>query len=553
MEPLFTWIHLSDLHVGSDDAAAGLGPDDASAWSQPLLLRALREDLIAQGAQHLVHAILITGDIARGGQAGDYARARAWLDDVARALGLGPGRIFTVPGNHDVNRSADRDSAVGGIVTGVRAGERTLDAVLADAPARERLAARMGAYLDFAAGLAPAVLAPSAKPPVERLFWQHRERHGRLRIRLLGLNTALLSADDRDQGQLALGKLQRDLALTARPGELVVALSHHHLQGGWLADEDEANAWLHEHVHVHLFGQVHDAASEEARSGTGTRWVRIAVGASHAPGEPSGPSPAGPPVGFGYAIASVLGDGQGGLSLRLWPRRWSPASRAFGVDVESVPDGRDHMDHPVSATLRDGDTPVPVLVNQAAAWPASTAPSEVPILLELLDAIREGFDIQHPILVELDAHPLLDDDQISLMTERIQQRIRAQSIPGAIPGDFAARIFANHGDALVYLLRPREAGADRARPVTLGRSRSSDVRVPGTSVSSHHADLQFDPGAGEYSIVDRGSRNGTFLNSEALAADVPHRISSGDRLQLAKAAFLFIEPSTLRALAEVAP
>jgi hypothetical protein len=551
MEPLFTWIHLSDLHVGHGDAPAGPAPGAASDRRQSRLLQALRDDLIAQGGQHLVNAIFITGDIARGGQAGDYAAARAWLDDVARALGLGPGRIFTVPGNHDVDRSADRDPAVARIVTGVRAGESTLDAVLT--AERERLAARMSPYLEFAAELAPAVLAPPARPPVERLFWQHRERHGRLRVRLLGLNTALLSADDHDQGQLALGKEQRALALTARPGELVVALSHHHLQGGWLADEDDVNAWLHEHVHVHLFGHVHDAPSEEARSGTGTRWVRIAVGASHAPVEPPSPSPSGPPAGYGYAIVSVLGDANGALSLRLWPRRWSPASGDFGIDVESVPDGGDHTDHPSSATVREGDTPVPVLIDQANAWPGSTAPSELPILLELLDAVRDGFNLQHPILIELDAHPLLDDDQISFMTERIQKRVRAQSMPGAIPGEFAARIFANHGDAVVYLLRPRDAGADRARPITLGRSRSTDVRVPANSVSSHHADLQFDPGTGEYSIIDRGSRNGTFLNSEALAADVPHRISSGDRLQLAKVAFLFIEPPTLRALAEVAP
>ncbi len=393
MEPLFTWIHLSDLHVGSGDAPAGDAPGEARSR----LLQALREDLIAQGAQHLVHAIFITGDIARGGQAGDYAAARAWLDDVARVLGLGPGRIFTVPGNHDVDRGADRDPAVARLVTGVRAGESTLDAVLT--AERERLAGRMGAYLDFAADLAPAVLAPPARPAVERLFWQHRERHGRLRVRLLGLNTALLSADDRDQGQLALGKEQRALALTARPGELVVALSHHHLQGGWLADEDEVNAWLHEHVHVHLFGHVHDAPSEEARSGTGIRWVRIAVGASHAPAPSSGPSPSGP-GGYGYSIGSVLGDARGALSLRLWPRRWSPATSDFGIDVESVPDGGDHNDHPSSATLREGDTPVPVILSQASGWPGSTAPSEVPILLELLDAIRDGFDIQHPILVE---------------------------------------------------------------------------------------------------------------------------------------------------------
>ena len=41
--------------------------------------------------------------------------------------------------------------------------------------------------------------------------------------------------------------------------------------------------------------------------------------------------------------------------------------------------------------------------------------------------------------------------------------------------------------------------------------------------------------------------------SRALPLRGEARDVSGDRLQLAKAAFLFIEPSTLRALAEVAP
>jgi hypothetical protein len=546
MEPLFTWIHLSDLHVGQHLGHAAEGHD----WDQRLVLRALRDDLVAQARRHRVGAVFVTGDVAWGGRPEQYAEARGWLHEAAGALGLGLDHVFAVPGNRDVDRAAERDPDIARLMRGLRAGEEGIDSVLGRGAERDKLAARLAAYLDFAAELAPACRSAPVPSRSERLFWQHRETHGRLRVRVLGLSTALLASGEQDQGHLALGREQLGLALSEpmAPGELVIALSHHHLQGGWLADEAEVTAWLRQHVHVHLFGHVHDALCEDARSGTGSRWLRVAAGAAHAGG---GDSPD-VPCGFEYAIGSVYTDAGGTLCVRLWPRRWA-AGEGFVVDRDSVPEGHDYLDHRLAATL-----PVEGGASTTAAAPGPsgqgsevTARPEPPILLQLLDAIRDGLELDCPALIQLDGHPSLDSEHISIMTDSIQQRVKADSVPGAILVDFAARLFANYGDAPVLLLRPRTPGVDRTTPVTLGRSRDVDVRIRRPSVSGHHAEVLFDPVSEEYSIVDRGSRNGTFLNSDVLLVEVPHRISSGDRLELAGTAFIFVEPSMLRALADV--
>jgi hypothetical protein len=542
MEPIFTWIHLSDLHFAHPWGQ----PGGAHGWDQHLVLRALREDLAAQARQHRVHAVFITGDIASSGTAEQYAEARAWLREVAGALGLGPEHVYAVPGNQDIDLSAERDPDIARLMRGLRAGEEAIDTVLGRAGERDKLAARLASYLDFAADLAPACRLRPVPPRSERLFWQHRETHGRLTVRILGLSTALLAAGEQDQGHLALGHEQLALGEPVGPGELVIALSHHHLQGGWLADEDRATEWLRQHVHVHLFGHVHDALSEEARSGTGSRWLRIAAGAAYAGGEPDDV-----PCGFEYAVGAVHADPGGTLSVRLWPRRWSAAEQRFMIDHDSVPEG-DHVEHRLAVTLPAEGAAAGDELDSGVASGELQRP-EPPILLELLDSIRDGQEIMCPVLIQLDGHPSLDSEHISIMTDSIQQRVKDDSIPGAILVDFAARLFANYGDAPVLLLRPRKPGAEPTTPVTLGRSRDVDVRVRRPSVSGHHAEILFDPVSEEYSIIDRGSRNGTFLNSDVLLVEVPHRISSGDRVELAGTAFIFVEPSMLRALADVTP
>lgn len=348
---LFSWIHISDLHFGHGDAA--------HSSDQVLVTTDLRRDVatvLGQGAP-APSAILVTGDIAFSGDTrlrpGDqpsqeYPDAQRFLLSLGQSVGLDARRIFVVPGNHDVQRCADKVRNIRRLRDEHREGREPLDVALVHREDRALLAQRQANYLAFAAGFAPACLdAGGVASPEQRLWWWHREPMSNgSKLRLVGLNTALLAADEHDHGRLALGKTPLAEVLTEppiEPGELVVVLSHHPFRGGWLRDEKEIDAWVRSHAHLHLFGHVHEADSEEARSGAGGAFVRVAAGAAH--GEQDAPE------AHGYNVAAVIRQPNGELRLRLWPRRWSAKNKAFRPDTDNLPDGQLIAEHPLHLRL----------------------------------------------------------------------------------------------------------------------------------------------------------------------------------------------------------
>lgn len=342
---LFSWIHISDLHFGHGDAA--------HSSDQALVTTDLHRDVASvlwQGAP-APKAILVTGDIAFSGdtrlRSGDqpsqeYANAQRFLLTLGQTVYLDAKNIFVVPGNHDVQRSADKIPNSRRLRDNLREGKESVDEALAHSDDRSLLTKRQANYLAFAAGFAPACLSASgAAPPEKRLWWFHQEQtSGGLKIRLVGLNTALLAADDQDRGKLALGKTPLAEVLTMPPperDELVVVLSHHPFRGGWLRDEKETDAWIRSHAHLHLSGHIHEAESEDARTGAGGAFVRVAAGAAH--GEQSAPE------AHAYNIAAVIRTPNGELRLRLWPRRWSAKLKAFRPDTDNFPEGQQFAEH----------------------------------------------------------------------------------------------------------------------------------------------------------------------------------------------------------------
>jgi tetratricopeptide (TPR) repeat protein/energy-coupling factor transporter ATP-binding protein EcfA2 len=375
-ESLFSWIHLADLQIGRGNGAHG--------WERQLVLEELRKDIAAYREYGVPapDAIFVTGDIARSGAAEEYASARDWLLGVAGSVGLGPDRVFVVPGNHDVDRSADRDRATIRLVQSLRAGSEQIDAVLQEPEDRARLAARLSRYLRFAEGFAPGCLGAHSGDQ-QALFWAHRlDARGGLRVRVLGLNTALVSVDDTDQGKLRLGNEQIDRGLrnpSIERAELVIALSHHPLQGGWLADEENASGWIHSRAHVHMHGQVHNAGSESTRSGGGGGLVRMAAGAGRS---------------HSYAFAAV-GTTAGKVDLRIWPRAWSEKNKRFVVGVDSTPDGQAFATHALRVELGAkkeaprSPLPATALFEGPGAMPALPVPNFLGRSAEL-DALRRA-------------------------------------------------------------------------------------------------------------------------------------------------------------------
>jgi predicted MPP superfamily phosphohydrolase len=358
MDTLFRWIHLSDIHTGHGDRAFG--------WDQSLVLAEIVRDIGLQREREPappIDAILVTGDIANTGAGRtptEYDSATAWLHRVAAAAGVTPAQIFVVPGNHDVDRGADRDDAVKQLVTELREGRKSLDDALTDAAPRAMLAHRMARYLDFAGQFAPVGATAD-----QRLCWVHRlVAPSGLAVRLVGLNTTLLAAGDDDQGKLRVGMRQIGLAFAdLQEGELVLALGHHPLGGGWLFDQPEIEPWLKKHAHALLTGHVHVANAEESRSGAGSSFLRVVAGSAH-----GDRMPAGIPAGHGYSFGAIVQGDDGAIHARITPRKWSaPNVMGFRPDVDNLPEHQTYSDHPLRLTRARPP-------GLAATTPKATAP-----------------------------------------------------------------------------------------------------------------------------------------------------------------------------------
>ncbi|GGZ86954.1 FHA domain-containing protein [Streptomyces echinoruber] len=99
------------------------------------------------------------------------------------------------------------------------------------------------------------------------------------------------------------------------------------------------------------------------------------------------------------------------------------------------------------------------------------------------------------------------------------------------------------GTAFVVVERGPHAGTrfglDRD-VLSVGRGLSSDIRLDDPTVSRRHAEFRrARRDGGEISVVDVGSRNGTYVNQERVDAAV---LSDGDEVLIGNVRLLFLRP-----------
>lgn len=354
---LFSWLHLSDIHFGQGTRAY--------VAAQSATLDALLRDISLLVREHLVptpNAVFITGDIAysagvRNLGGNEYSVATVFLDRLTSMLKVPADNVFCVPGNHDCRRSLEGDPALSTLER-FRSGALALDAAT---PADEAvLRARHQSYLDF-------VGASPVAAECRTLDWAaKRTSPNGLPYRVVGINSALLANDGTDHGKMQVSQVVRERKLR-QAQELTFLLTHHPLDRGWVKDEHLLVYDLRDIVDVHFCGHVHAHRFERSASGGGSSVATIVAGAVHHD-EPDVGTLADPDTaarsaaaGHGYSFGAVIPDPitDLGLSVRVFPRRWSRGNNGFRWDVDATPDHLTYSTHSIPRIPRPESVSLP--------------------------------------------------------------------------------------------------------------------------------------------------------------------------------------------------
>jgi formylglycine-generating enzyme required for sulfatase activity/3',5'-cyclic AMP phosphodiesterase CpdA len=240
-----TWLHLSDLHFRASEQ---------NRWNENIVLRALLVDLRERMASDGLRPdlILVSGDIAFSGKPEEYALARQFFDDLLGALGLSKERLFIVPGNHDVDRSAITRGAA--TIAASLNDRQSIAEVLTADDDRRLIMRRFNSYADFV----NSYLAGHQAFDDEHYFYAQQLDLKAGPVAVLGLNSAWLSGSDQDLGHLALGERQVRQALeSVGKGNLRIALLHHPLEWCQEFDRNDCEPLLMQACDLILHGHLH--------------------------------------------------------------------------------------------------------------------------------------------------------------------------------------------------------------------------------------------------------------------------------------------------------
>jgi len=221
-----------------------------------------------------VDLVCLTGDVADWGHPNEYAKATVRLKKILETVGVGPDKLFVVPGNHDIQRTVHPDAwkgirewhdqthdgaalgrwlaSVGGPPPGIQADWR--DCILK----------RQAAFWRWAKDFGCADIQPLAAMP---LGYRHTLPAGTwpgigAPIHIIGLDSAWLCGGDDDQGRILVTEEQ--VLAHVRDGEHAldgfrIAVVHHPLSeladrtGVWgLLADGGVDVLLHGHQHTPL-------------------------------------------------------------------------------------------------------------------------------------------------------------------------------------------------------------------------------------------------------------------------------------------------------------
>lgn len=266
----FSWLHLSDFHFKAQ----------GDVFGQDITTQAIVRDTSTRISKDYPLAfVLVTGDIAFSGKSAEYKRAIQFFYALASKLDISLDRIFVVPGNHDVDR--DLRTYLHDGVRQKLTNQQEVDNFLGGQGERADLMDRQAAFASFRTSLGTDSTVQTTQDGLAYVTLLDLQG---FRISILGLNSAWLSGQDDQPGNLLIGDRQIINALTLSEEnhpQLTIALAHHPID--WLADFDRlsCNGRLFPSLNFLHTGHVHHQGMSAVLQPS-SECLLLAAGSAHA-------------------------------------------------------------------------------------------------------------------------------------------------------------------------------------------------------------------------------------------------------------------------------
>ena len=315
MATSFSFLHLSDIHFTrwSNDHY-DLDKDLRNEFALDL------ENLKKQ-RQAPIDAIFVTGDIAHSGSSTEYEAADEWLLRISSILDCNPSKIWTTPGNHDVDRRCSQSPMLQRMHIHVRSSlpddvSNLVGGYLRDPIGGKLIFKPLEQYNIFAAKYGCSINE-------ERPYWEHpelAELENGMKITAIGLNSVLISTQDdspengEKPGNMILGRYQVPIR---QKNVLYITLCHH--PWNWLLDKQVVEGALNRRAQIQLFGHTHEHQVDLRDT-----YIRLNAGALHPDRKQPGWEPR-----YNLVQLSINENDKSQLQVTIYSRRWSNAKHEF--------------------------------------------------------------------------------------------------------------------------------------------------------------------------------------------------------------------------------
>ena len=366
-----------------------------------------------------VHAIIISGDIAFSGAEAEYRMASQWIKRLCEMLDCPEENVWTVPGNHDVDRSViQRSRQIQLLPEDLRSGTGSVDdrirrCIFDDEEAAVSIFKPLANYNTFALPFQCDV-GPKSGGEVA-LFWEHELdlKDGTV-LHLRGLTSTLVSDDKDDDGKnrLLLGNVQA--TLPNEDDDVTVAICHHPPE--WLLDRDSVEDRFRNRARIQIFGHKHSA-----RHFTISDTLRVSAGAVHPERSESPWLPT-------YNVLALEVNSKDGrkLGVTIYPRVWTEVDQRF--KGEMTQNGADRFTYSLSLPTVTSPRPrsagpqaikTPVLENQVSVLAEEhTAEKKVRFMNASRKLIYRFLSLPYLVRLEIARDLSLIREQDSQLTDR---------------------------------------------------------------------------------------------------------------------------------------